>query len=397
MSVETQPRPAAPDQINQDPLPFDDPNEPLNFDPDDQEELDRLDETRFKDVELLGNRYPVRRLIHEAGNQRMRAVEGVVARWKNLLDTPGKMRRGLTQAIAQSRYDRHKQRFDHVEHLDDDNWLKQKRKKKLDKVEGKLNQAKQSYTLHTEGMKYRREAVGKNAETRRDAYIAELKTRREDALARRTIRHELRAQGGSILEVRSILQSTSPEHVRRVGTLAITAEASRRNITRAEKTVKKAETHESQLSKKIHSSTERAKGHAEEAKQADATVEEIQSSSLPAAETELKELNAELESMDADDPDREELQVKIHETEHKIDIYTKREIPYWQGVAEQNRKKVVELTQAASSFQAELRTLKESTATASEQLDNARDLHGKDQYRRDQAAQYAINHERNEN
>ena len=329
-------------------------------------------EVRYTDAEILGKRYPVRHMVHEIGNQHMRAVESVQAKWKNMLDTPGKFRLGLSRALAERRYNRQKAKFDAVDHLDDNSLLKKRRQAKLLKAEGKLTNAKSAYDGRRERMTRRVDAVGENTTQRREQYIAGLKNRREAALARRTLRHELRSEGASWLETRKIAQDIPKEHLDRVGKLAAIAAVSERGTKRPERTAQKAERKEARISKDITENRKRAQQYAEEAKRANATLEEIRTVNLPEARQNLQELREELDGIDDTDPAWQSISAQVSEAEQQVEMYETREIPYWQNVAEDNRQRVVTLTNEHTSLQSELRTHKESGAAASEAADNAR-------------------------
>lgn len=341
-------------------------------------------EVRYTDAEILGKRYPVRHMVHEIGNQRMRAVESVQAKWKNMLDTPGKFRLGLSRALAERRYNRQKTKFEAVDHLDDNSLLKKRRQAKLLKAEGKLTHAKSAYNGHRERMTRRVDAVGENTTQRREQYIASLKNRREAALARRTLRHELRSEGASWLETRKIAQGIPKEHLDRVGKLAAIAAVSERDTKRPERGAQKAERKEARITKDITENRKRARQYAEEAKRADETLEEIRTVNLPEARQNLQELREELDSIDNTDPAWQSISAQVSEAEQQVEMYESREIPYWQNVAEDNRQHVVTLTSEHSSLQSELRTHKESGAVASEAADTARRV--AEQHRNDRDA-----------
>lgn len=188
-------------------------------------------ETLYADVELLGKSYPVRRMIHEAGNQSLHGTQAVLARLRNTISTPGKLRKSFSRSLAERRFNRHKERLDSLSHLDDSNRLKQRRQAKLLRVQTRLGEKQANYDEHTNTMKRRVDVVGEKAIDRREQKISNLKQRRDIALGRRAMRHEVRSQGASLHETRAIVKGISQDHMARVGNLAATARLSERRAT----------------------------------------------------------------------------------------------------------------------------------------------------------------------
>jgi len=103
------------------------------------------DETLRTDAEILGKHYPIRQLTEKAGNARMGAIEYTKASWENAKDTPGLIARHLAFKLAESSYNRRKNKVDQVAHLSDNHPLKRFRMKKLAKAEARLNRRKASF------------------------------------------------------------------------------------------------------------------------------------------------------------------------------------------------------------------------------------------------------------
>lgn len=323
-------------------------------------------ETLATDIEILGKHYPIRQMIREVGNQRMRAVESASANWKNMLDTPGKMRLGVMRSIAQSRLDRQQRKADAVSHLSDRNWLKRRRMNKLRKAQERFQRADGKYQGRKDRMAARKENVGKNVEQRRADYRKELRARRESALGRRALRHELRAQDAGRFEARAVLKDIPKEHLERVGKLAATAYASERKAAQADKQKNATINHETRTLKAIDDNRRRMTEAASEAKKANGIVEELKTVAIPKAKERLESLKAELEDYDGDDEQvRTNLQVQIQETENRIKMDEQREIPYWEQVALSNRQRVITLDENHSTLTANLiqNTTAKNTAT----------------------------------
>lgn len=299
-------------------------------------------ETLHTDVEILGNHYPVRQLINEIGNQRMRIVESATANWKNMLDTPGKMRLGLVRSIAEGRLNRQQRKANAVSHLSDRNWLKRRRMRKLRKAQERFDKADGKYQGRKNRMAARKENVGKNVEQRRAAYRKELRVRRESALGRRALRHEMRAQDAGRFEARAVLKDIPQEHLERVGKLAAVAYASEKQAVQASKNEATQAKREKQTENAITTNRKRAVEMAQEAERASGIVEELETKAIPKAEESIQSLKDEMEKLDENDPARTTIALQIQQTEERIAIH-RREIAYWQQVAHSNRERVVTL------------------------------------------------------
>jgi len=311
-------------------------------------------ETLATDVEILGKHYPVRQMINEIGNQRMRAVESVTASWKNMLDTPGKMRLGLAQSIAKGRLTRQERKAEAVSHLSDRNWLKRRRMRKLQKARDRFDRANAKYQGRKDRMAARKENVGKNVEQRRADYRKELRVRREAALGRRALRRELRAQDAGRFEARAVLKDIPKEHLERVGKLAATAYASERKAAQADKQKKSTVRNENRTLEAIGDNRRRMSEAANQAKEADKTVNEYETIRIPKLKDHLTELRDKLKDRTDDDQDRDSLEMQIQQTEEQIKIYEQREVPYWKQVALSNRQRVITLNKNHDALTANL-------------------------------------------
>lgn len=344
------------------------------------DQLDDIDtqpdaEVLYTDAEILGGRYQVLQVINELGNQRMRVIEDIQAKWRNTLDTPGKLRLGLSQALAESGYYRHKAKLHNIQQLDDGP-LKRARMRartvKLAKAETKFSAAKAAYGGRQERMQQRTTTVREHTTQRRDDFTAELREHREQALAKRSVRRELHSEGAGRLEARSIVKTIPKEHLDRVGKLAGVAFVSEQSAAKASKVERKSSQQDTQTSRDIATNRKRTEAYAGEAKRANETLDEIRTINLPAAEKHLEDIRSELDQIADDDPVRAGLATQIDEAEHQIAIYTEREIPYWQRIAEDNRKHAIALTAERASLQSELRRHKEVSAVHSEAADEKR-------------------------
>lgn len=178
----------------------------------------QANETLRTDAEILGRRYPVSRMIRDAGNTLQWGKERAAAAWNNAMEQPGLLMDKFMHGLAQSSYDRRKAKLDEVAHLSDNHPLKKFRMRKLQKAEARLNKRKANLEIRQNRMTGRVEAVKNAYEARREATIAELSKRRDEALARKETRRKLREQGAGWLEARKAAKehvNSIPENQRR--------------------------------------------------------------------------------------------------------------------------------------------------------------------------------------
>jgi hypothetical protein len=169
----------------------------------------QANETLRTDAEILGRRYPVSRMIRDAGNTLQWGKERIAAGWNNAKEQPGLLKDKFMYGLAKSSYDRRKAKFDEVAHLSDNHPLKKRRMRKLQKAENRVNKRKADIDRRQNRMSGRLETVKNAYEARREATIAELSKRRDEALARKETRRKLREQGAGWLEARK----AAKEHV----------------------------------------------------------------------------------------------------------------------------------------------------------------------------------------
>ena len=178
----------------------------------------QANETLRTDAEVLGNRYLVSQTIKGAGNTLQWGKERIAAGWNNAKEQPGLLKDKFMYGLAKSSYDRRKAKFDEVAHLSDNHQLKKRRMRKLQKAENRVNKRKADIDRRHKRMSGRLETVKNAYEARREATIAELSKRRDEALARKETRRKLREQGAGWLEARKAAKehvNSIPENQRR--------------------------------------------------------------------------------------------------------------------------------------------------------------------------------------
>lgn len=177
---------------------------------------------QLTDKEILGRSYPVRQMVKEANNQRMKLIEGAKMAWTNLKETPKLLRLNFRNWLADGRVARQNKRYeDAVKKTGENSRLAQRRRSKLEAAKKHKESISKARDTQEETMLAREQAVGENAEQRRSENIKELAERAIDAKARKALRHELREQGASRREVREILAGIPDEQKRNVGRAAI--------------------------------------------------------------------------------------------------------------------------------------------------------------------------------
>lgn len=154
----------------------------------------QANETLRTDAEILGRRYPVSRMIRDAGNTLQWGKERAAAAWNNAMEQPGLLMDKFMHGLAQSSYDRRKAKLDEVAHLSDNHPLKKFRMRKLQKAEARLNKRKANLEIRQNRMSGRLETVKNAYESRREATIAELSERADKARTRKALREKMRKE-----------------------------------------------------------------------------------------------------------------------------------------------------------------------------------------------------------
>ena len=154
----------------------------------------QANETLRTDAEILGRRYPVSRMIRDAGNTLQWGKERIAAGWNNAKEQPGLLKDKFMHGLAKSSYDRRKAKLDEVAHLSDNHPLKKRRMRKLQKAEARLNKRKANLERRQNRMSGRLETVKNAYESRREATIAELSERADKARTRKALREKMRKE-----------------------------------------------------------------------------------------------------------------------------------------------------------------------------------------------------------
>ena len=207
---------------------------------------------QLTDKEILGRSYPVRQMVKEANNQRMKLIEGAKMAWTNLKETPKLLRLNFRNWLADGRVARQNKRYeDAVKKTGENSRLAQRRRSKLEAAKKHKESISKARDAQEETMLAREQAVGENAEQRRSENIKELAERAIDAKARKALRHELREQGASRREVREILAGIPDEQKRNVGRAAIEHAIASKDADTASAAASKARAERSSIAQKL--------------------------------------------------------------------------------------------------------------------------------------------------
>ena len=275
-------------------------------------------QARYTDAEILGRSYPVRRAVQEAGTQGIKAWQGLKAKIRNGLDTPGKM-------VKQFAYNRAKNSHIHKEarlQAATNERLRSRRQTAANQAKLRMEDRGASLKDRKERMEARTKAVHEHATTRRQEYIDELKGRRENALARKAVRQELRQDGASRREARAILAGLPAERLTQVGKVAIIAETSGRKHAASSVAMETAAKDRQKTAEGIGATRASLTEHAENIQAAALEAERL-SANIPYAEARVSELRAALEGMNAEDPQYPELTQHLQLAERRVGLLNK--------------------------------------------------------------------------
>lgn len=181
-------------------------------------------EDRYTDAQILGKSYKVRRAVQETGTQSIKTWQGLKAKIRNTLDTPSKLVKQFAYNRAKSGHERREARLQTATSMR----LQQKRLITFEKAKSRLEMRENNLNTHVGRMNQRVSSVNENATRRRQEYIDELKSKKETALARKAVREQLRLEGATRRETRSILSEIPRFQLDRVGQMAVLAETNRR-------------------------------------------------------------------------------------------------------------------------------------------------------------------------
>ena len=198
----------------------------------------QANETLRTDAEILGRRYPVSRMIRDAGNTLQWGKERIAAGWNNAKEQPGLLKDKFMHGLAKSSYDRRKAKLDEVAHLSDNHPLKKRRMRKLQKAEARLNKRKANLERRQNRMSGRLETVKNAYESRREATIAELSERADKARTRKALREKMRKEQNvgwfeSWAAAKEHVNSMPKDQLRRIASAVMNAAEASKNSQEA--------------------------------------------------------------------------------------------------------------------------------------------------------------------
>ena len=292
----------------------------------------RVVEARYKDTELLGRSFRVRRTIQEGGTQAIKGWQLAKAKMKNFFDKPGKAIKQYAVNRAQNSLNHKEARLNAAKSVR----LRERHQAVVDKHRERLDQRTVSLKTHTDRMDKRIADVGKNERQRRQDYINELKDKKGNALARKAVRKQLRSEGATRRETRSIVAEIPAKHLDRIGQVAIVSEASRRMFEKAKTAEHGARARYEGTGRRISGLDESIAQYDSGARDADANITKITNELRPGALRHEAELAQRLAEMGDDDADRQRVEEEYQQAHDAVRTYNE-SLAHWRNVAAENR------------------------------------------------------------
>jgi len=320
-------------------------------------------EYRYTDIELLGKSFRVRQRIDKTSTGAIKTWQGLKSKVRNTLDTPGKAIKQFAYNRAKSSSAKKEARLKSATSAR----LYELRQSKLDKANVKLENRESNLNERVERMANRSKTVHENAENRRNEQVAALKERREEALARKTLRQQLRTSGASTLETRSILSELPAEHIARIGKVALIAETSERKLSEADRHKSRAEKHQHNTESRIENMEERAKNSGLTIEQAEKSIEELNLKLIPDAEEQVSLLTSTLSELATDSPNYQQIANQILQAKSIVENY-KKQLGFWHNVSSINNQRVEDAKKRLVDLGEKHTKHKEKVATATEHL-----------------------------
>jgi hypothetical protein len=343
-------------------------------------------EARYMDTELLGKSFRVRRSIQEAGTQSVKTWQGLKAKVRNALDTPGKAFKQFAYNHAKSSYERKDARLKAATSLR----LQQPRQAKADSAKEAMEYRAGSLHDRVTRMEGRKTTVHENADLRRQEYVSELKERREGALARKAVRQQLRGEGATRRETRAIVAEIPTEHMDRLGKVAIVSETSQRKLSEAKQFRSHAEKEQSKTVARIKHTERHAETYDKTAEHATTSMQEISTNLLPVAEQYVVGLTGMLKGFEPGDPNHDLLAAEITKAQRVVDSY-KSQITYLEGTAVSNRLKVEQAKGQLGGLRQSRRNDSKKAKFATRQLNRQRKINKQHRDQLDEAVIATLN------
>lgn len=191
-------------------------------------------EVAYTDRELLGKSHRVKVAIEDRAVKRVTRWERIKAKVGNALDRPGEKRLQRRVDRAQDALNARKAH----QNIAKSALIRDRRQGAVTSAEGKVTDRKAALQARRDRIVGRTKTADKNIEARkraRNGTIEGLKKQSAEAKARKALRQELRNDSAGRREAKKIVnEKISAGNLQRVGTLILTAEASRRRLSGAE-------------------------------------------------------------------------------------------------------------------------------------------------------------------
>jgi len=269
---------------------------------------------KYTSAELLGKSFRVRRTVHEAGTQRVKIWEGMKAKVANAKDMPAKAVKKFAHVMAQRSDARKEKRLQKAHDARASERLIEKRQSKVNGAAQKASRREEDLHWHSAIMEDRTKTVDIKVKNMREEYTAVLKERKQDAVARKAVRKQLRTEGATWRERRQIAAGIPRRHLDRVGDAALKAEASKRSQSDARRLERWTARQLGHTQRDIKKTEKRIDNHNAKARDAMDRIAEIngieatedvegKTGTLSIAEAHLSKLRDQLRGMEAGDPD----------------------------------------------------------------------------------------------
>jgi hypothetical protein len=321
-------------------------------------------EARYTDAQLLGGSFRVRRAVHEVGTQRIKAWQGLKAKVRNVVDTPAKVVKTFAYEKARVGHARKEKRLDTTTNAR----VLERRQKAVDVAKKHMDYRQEALKKHTATMEGRTKTVAENASQRRAELTAELKSRKENALARKAVRKQLRTEGATRSEARGIAAEMPHEHLDRVAKVAIVAETSTRLSDKAGRVEHKAKKRVERTERNIEKAKARIERHEDKGEAAGEAISKLHDTLLPEAKERLAVLRNELGHAEAGSETAERVHEALLLQQRKIDTYTA-DLKYWHGRAAHSIHKAGKAGARQTQLQGRLPGQKHAVGVATKQAD----------------------------
>ncbi len=329
-------------------------------------------------VKLLGVNYRVQRRINEIGNGALRRIQSA---WANVRNVPT----GFRRRRHERQLDRAEADHDAIQERLGEATNEVHRKilhKRAEEARQRLEARRETFQRTDGLMRSRVEKIDHKFDSRREEKLTELKQKREQALARKALRTEMREQGMNNIEVNEAMAAIPKEHLDRIGRVALTTEAYRRQASDAEKSERKAHRRHERLENHAVNVQEQIARYQAHIDSASGIVAKIRDEQLPEAQADVKKYEEWLADMpegEEHDMDRQYVRVELQEAQDRVDRFNNRELPYWQRVIAESEAEVASLEKIAGKVSGAIDRQETTVKKAADEVGRRQEAYGERQ------------------